>query len=215
MAIKNKDGSVYKLTSPNPVRKEQKQWTEAPMVFHNFDWQGLTLPDEAAPATPFSSDLKNLNISAPVIEPPKVEEDKYIEEIKKEISVVIEETIEEPVEVIEESSYSLETQKFLNEQKVTMWCSPPVITEHIDHLYGENQRTIEYTSKFSFEGVIISQSDLEMKFWAPVKLTRNSIIFPRDVKTRKSRWWKIIEIEEKDGTLASCIMSEHSFNFSD
>ena len=238
MAIKNKDGSVYKLTSPNPVRKEQKQWNDTPMVLHNFDWQGLTLPDETAPATSFSSDIKQLNVSSvmeppvkPVVveptpvetrtpvepEPVEVKEPEpanEIEEIKKEIAIVVQETGTQPTEM-EMPTYSSETQKFLNDQKLLMWCSPPVITEHIDHLYGENQRSVTYTTKFSFEGVIISQNDLQMKFWAPVKLTRNSIVFPRDTKTRKSRWWRITEIENKDGTIATCIPSDQSLNFSD
>jgi hypothetical protein len=206
------------------------------MVLHNFDWQGLTLPDETAPAQPFSSDLKQLNVASvmeppvipkPVVVPPEPAEEEpkpvevkepepvsEIEEIKKEIAIVVQETGTQPTEV-EMPSYSDDTQKFLNEQKLLMWCSPPVITEHIDHLYGENQRSITYTTKFSFEGVIISQNDLQMKFWAPVKLTRNSIVFPRDTKTRKSRWWRITEIESKDGTIATCIPSDQSLNFSD
>ena len=77
--IKNKDGSVYRLTSPNPVRKAQKQWSDTPMVLHNFAWEGLTLPDESAPAKPFSSDIKQLNVSADVpvavMEPPTRETD--------------------------------------------------------------------------------------------------------------------------------------------
>lgn len=209
------------------------------MVLHNFDWRGLTLPDETAPAQPFSSDLQDLNqtsvmeppvetvvippkpveIPKEIIEKPRIEES--IEEIKKEIAIVVQETgiepveVAKPIEVAKTLNYGSETQKFLNEQKLLMWCSPPVITEHIDHLYGENQRSISYTTKFSFEGVIMSQSDLEMKFWAPVRLTRNSIIFPRDTKTRKSRWWRIAEIETRDGTIATCIPSDQSLNFSD
>jgi len=201
------------------------------MVLHNFDWRGLTLPDETAPAKPFSSDIQELNVTSvmeppveTVVVPPKpaekpkeepvVKKPDEIEEIIKEIAIVVQETGTQPTEV-EMPIYSSETQKFLNDQKLLMWCSPPVITEHIDHLYGENQRSIDYTTKFSFEGVIMSQTDLEMKFWAPVKLTRNSIVFPRDTKTRKSRWWRISEIEERDGTIARCIPSDHSLNFSD
>tara|TARA_Y100000034_G_C6910429_1_gene424512 strand:- start:24906 stop:25478 length:573 start_codon:yes stop_codon:yes gene_type:complete len=190
------------------------------MILHNFDWQGLTLPDETAPATQFPSDIKDLNVSAPILEPivpdVKIEptkEVKEVEEVKKEIAIVVQEP-GTPVEV-ETPAYNSETQRFLNENKILMWCSPPVITEHIDHLYGENQRTIEYTTKFSFEGVIVSQEDLEMRFWSPVKLTRHSIIFPREVKSRRSRWWRIVEIEEKDGTFAKCIPSDHSPNFSE
>lgn len=235
MAIKNKDESVYRLNSPNPIRKSQNHWGDTPMVLHNFDWQGLTLPDESAPAKPFPSNLKDLNVSTPVLKPSKpleksdinielpkiepiefdIEEDEDIKEIKEEIAIVVQEVGIKPVEVVKASNYDKETQKFLDEQKILMWCSPPVIVEHIDHLYGENQRTIEYTTKFSFEGVIMSQSDLEMKFWAPIKLTRNSIIYPKEVKVKRSRWWKISEVENRDGTMATCIPSDHSLNFAD
>lgn len=224
MVIKNKDGSVYKLTSPNPIRKAQKQWSDTPMVFHNFDWKGLTLPDETAPSKSFTSDIKQLNVSpaelpTAVMEPPakvevelpNIEEDKEIVNLVENIDSV---AVEEPVEV-KIPTYNAETDKFLSEQKLVMWCSPPLITEQVDHLYGEKQRSISYTTKFSFEGIIISQSDLEMVFWAPVNLTRNSIIYPREVKTRRSRWWRIVEVKQKDGTIAKCIPSDHSLNFSD
>jgi len=119
------------------------------------------------------------------------------------------------IQEVERPKYSEETQQFLDEQKITIWCSPPVITEHIDHLYGENQRTVSYTTKFSFEGIILNQNDLELNLWSPVRLTKNSIVFPRDVRTRKSRWWQIVEITERDGYCARCIPSLHSLNFSD
>lgn len=217
MAIRDEQGNVYRLTSPNPIRRRQNQWNKTSLVLHNFTWQGLTLPDEST-SQPFSSDIEELNISTiEEIAPPKKE---YIPEIKVEPEKDIEEEIsiaiqEVEKEIEETSPYNQETQKFLDENKIMMWCSPPVITETIDHLYGENQRTIDYTTKYSFEGVIISQNDLEMSFWTPIDITRNSIIFPVDLKKRRSRWWRVIETEKKDGTVARCTLSEHSLDFSD
>lgn len=206
------------------------------MIFHNFTWQGLTLPDDSAPAQPFDSGIKEVNqdapaqapvavAEAPVIESPPIEvvdrsvieleTEKEIQEIKKEINIVVEETGIAPVEQeVLKPQYSDETKKWLDQKKIMIWCSPPVITEHIDHLYGDNHRTIEYTTKFSFEGIIVSQNDMELKFWAPIRITKNSIIFPRETGSgRKSRWWRVVHVEEKEGSLCSCILSDESLNF--
>lgn len=36
MVIKNKDGSVYKISCPNPLMEEQTFWGD--FKKHNFDW---------------------------------------------------------------------------------------------------------------------------------------------------------------------------------
>jgi len=226
VAIKNKDGSLYKLTSPNPIRRNQNEWNDdSPIILHNFSWENTKVENNSSVLKPFDSDLSNM-VSVVDMPLPKIEIEVEETPVEEETIEVEEKVIEEPIEeVIEEKSkpivkkqvkkYDSETEKFLNDKKITMWCSPPVITEHKDDLYGDIQRTIEYNRKFSFEGVILEQTDLEMKFWTPVKLTRNSIVFPVDKKTRKARWWKIVEVQEKDGILARCILSDQSLNFGD
>src|SRR5690554_4181580 len=108
MAIKNSDGTVYKLSSPNPVMKNQRKWNEIPMTFHNFEWTSITFPDKST-----------------VGKPHKFEEDKVIEDIEKTIEVVVKET---PVEKIiekpkkEEKYFNDETDEFLKSRKIMIWC---------------------------------------------------------------------------------------------
>lgn len=46
MAIKNKDGTVYKLTCPNPLMQEQDIWS-ADVIFHNHFGIKVCIPDPA------------------------------------------------------------------------------------------------------------------------------------------------------------------------
>ena len=44
MAIKNKDGSVYKLKSPNPIMKSQDVWNN--FTLHNMIFEQTTEEDK-------------------------------------------------------------------------------------------------------------------------------------------------------------------------
>jgi hypothetical protein len=39
MVIKNKDGSVYRLSSPNPLVKNQEKWEKNNIILHNLNWE--------------------------------------------------------------------------------------------------------------------------------------------------------------------------------
>ena len=38
MALKNKDGSTYKLAKPNPIMKDQTLWDNEKFIVHNMTW---------------------------------------------------------------------------------------------------------------------------------------------------------------------------------
>lgn len=62
MPLKNKDGSVYKLSKPNPVGKDQRWWDPDKVVFYNFKWPVITFAETVLPPDPV----------APLVEKPAV-----------------------------------------------------------------------------------------------------------------------------------------------
>jgi hypothetical protein len=71
MTIKNKDGTPFRLQSPNPLTKEQVH--EEDWILHNFNWEPIPTDEkEIAPPTPPSLGV----VESPPIpepEPPKPE----------------------------------------------------------------------------------------------------------------------------------------------
>ena len=65
MAIKNSDGSIFKLNGPIPVMKEQKTWNG--YVLHNMEWN------------PYSFGSEDNNVSQETV----VKKDPFIEELER------------------------------------------------------------------------------------------------------------------------------------
>jgi len=215
MALKNKDGSVYRLKGPNPIMKEQKIWEE--FRVHNMKWDNEILPDsselhaiktdfqvrnsfideldQAAALIPKESDIK-------VVETPTISEPKVILEPKSEITVVENKIVKPPrPENIDNSI-----------PKIFIHCLPAFLDVKIDSVYGDNVQTLKYKSPFSFEGVILDMSDLTFKFWTQAdkftnQILQGSIIYP---KTAQKRWWRVQEIVEKTG---GWIITSHPSDF--
>lgn len=204
MALKNKDGSVYRLKGPNPLMKDQKKWEE--FRVHNMKWGSEVLPDaseihairtdfqvrnnfideldQAAADVGRESDVK-------VVESPTISEPTIILEPKSEITVVENKIVEPP------KSESLDNSV----PKVFIHCLPAFLDRKVDEVYGDNVQTLKYKSPFSFEGVILDMSDLTFKFWTQAddltnQILQGSIIFP---KTLQKRWWRVQERVEKTG----------------
>lgn len=205
MALKNKDGTVYKLRGPNPLMKDQKTWEE--FRVHNMKWGSEILPDaseihaiktdfqvrnnfideldQAAAEVGKESDIK-------VVESPTISEPRVVLEPKSEITVVENKIVEAPrPENIEHSTIP----------KVFIHCLPAFLDKKIDDVYGDTVETLKYKSPFSFEGIILDQSDLTFKFWTESndmtnQILQGSVLYP---KTLQKRWWKVQERMEKTG----------------
>jgi hypothetical protein len=208
MAIKNKDGTIYKLNGPIPVMLEQERWGE--FHVHNFDWNS-TIEKDSSTVKPLDSDFGNLR------------REGFVEELEKtkpvvpEIKVVesdsvspVEAPVEEPKEPeMPELSSEIVPEPDLEPPRVTqkalppdlqkhfVWCLPATMSEKVDELYGDRYTTIKYQRPFSFEAIIVENSDLMFKMWTTVdKITRGSVLFPR---VGEKRWWRVEEIEAKSG----------------
>jgi hypothetical protein len=206
MTLKNKDGSVYRLRSPNPLMKEQKIWE---FRVHNMKWNSEILPDtselqsiktdfqirnsfideldQAAAISSQKSNVKIVETPKNIVLEPKSEVNKVVLEPKSEVNKVVEPTKPEIID------------NFI--PKIFIHCLPAFIDIKIDNVYGDHVQTLKYKSVFSFEGVILDQSDLIFKFWTQAdnltnQILQGSILYP---KTTHKRWWKVQDRFEKTG----------------
>jgi len=183
MVLKNKDGSVYKLRSPNPIGKKQDEgWKKDEIVLHNFSW-GESKVDDITPLNPYST------IANP--KPDPVPDPAPIPEIKYSVDTI-------PVETPQPQPSS----KF--KVTVSFYCLPAEVKTVKDTLYGEIYQRRTYGKKFSFEAIVIEATDLKIRFWSTIdKLSKGSIVYPYRYSDGQPyseyRWWEIYLIEEKSG----------------
>lgn len=172
MVIKNKDGTIYKISEPNPLMNQQDFWGDYKK--HNFDW----LPDI----------VKDGSF--------KIFQDDNSKEIKIEIKKEQEQIPKKPEEFQKETDNVKIIEKKVNisnNKNIKMtacYCLPAKDTQRKDSLYDEIYYKTEYLDKTMIEIVILEKDDLFIKIWCNEKLTEKSILYPRN---KDKRWWKISE----------------------
>jgi hypothetical protein len=188
MAIKNKDGTVFKISGPNPLMEEQTLWKG--FTKHNFEW---------------TEEIDKQNKSKS-FEIKQNKEDVVFEEKK----IVIEEP--KIIEKEEEEEEEVKQQKKISDHKtIQCFCLPAKIIEKKDSLYGEAYQRTEYLDKFIFETVVIEKEDIYIKFWTMEKITKNSIVYP---KNKDKRWWKVSEHTEAPmGFIYTALISDYTPSF--
>lgn len=202
MTLYNKDGSVYKLSGPNPAMKEQKLWGD--FVTHNMEWKPETSEDNTV-VTPLESDFfvkeSFLDALAAAKEDIKVTEIKTPEVQKPEFRT--------PVVRHDSESDVADPEQI---QKTFIHCLPAQIRERKDSLYGEVYKTVKYGSPISFEAVIVAQTDFTLDVWTDTdKISRGSILYP---KTGYKRWWRVQEkVQKESGWLLKSIPSDYQPSF--
>lgn len=198
MALKNKDGSTYKLQKPNPVMKEQVLWANEKFVLHNMKWTG-EISEDKTELSPIHSDL--------------IVQDNFVEELK--------ETKEEPKEedpVFERKVVTAPDVKRIEEEKkpdinkIFVHCLPAIIRTKTDELYGDTYQTIQYEKPISFEAVVITETDLVYEIWTDTNLINaGSVLFP---KTGNKRWWRVKKKQQKaNGWIIECTLSDYQPSF--
>lgn len=199
MVIKNKDGTVYKLQSPNPLTEEQVwEFGEDDYVLHNMNWDADVDEDDAPKVVPkksvFNATKETQEIPVKAQETPDIE----IEERKEEQPAV---------------------PKSVLDKMVIMHCMPVQTKVEKDEFYNEERTIRGYGEKFTIEAVIIKREDYEMRFWATKDLSKGTIVFPSKyvsgVKYSEYRWWKVqARAPKANGFLLSAIPSEDQPDFS-
>lgn len=220
MAIKNKDGTVYKLKGPIPVMLDQERWDD--FQIHNFDWDTATEKDDSNLNKHQSDfgDLKEgfveeLETTKPpmpdikIVESDSVSPVEIPEEPEPEMPDLSSEIVPEP----EEGPPPAEQRKLpSNLQRAFVYCLPATMTQKVDELYGDKYTTIKYQRAFSFEAVMVKNTDLVFQLWTTVdKITRGSVLYP---KLGEKRWWRAEDIVPKSGGfLVTGVPSDHQPSF--
>ncbi len=191
MAIKDKDGTVYKLRGPNPIMTAQKKWDESKIVYYNMEkW------------TPIKDVDEKIQSIKPVLEPTKLEIPPIVHKEPEPERISI-----EPNQTVDRVA------KILAEKKIVFHCLLVTVKHFEDDFYGESNSRTVFGQKFDFPGILVKLDDLQIILWTDVEIKEGSIIFPS--KMEMKRWWKIQEITPKSGGhLYSAIPSDVSPDFS-
>jgi hypothetical protein len=213
MTLYNKDGSVYKLSGPNPAMETQDVWDG--FTVHNMSWDTETKEDNTVVIPKKSDfDLKDNFVTE-------------LEKTKPEIKIVVPKTDKVPLQkapeppeaekferktVVHEDRKRKEEEQNPEIEKNFIHFLPATIKTKTDSLYGESHKTVQYGSPSSFEGVILVQEDFKLVVWTDVnKVTLGSILYP---KTMFKRWWKVNKTEPKEGGfLIESIPSDYQPSF--
>jgi len=202
MALKNKDGTPYRLASPNPVMKTQVLWGNEKFILHNMKWSGETYQDtmkaeKTEKPQSFLSELEESKvIETPVKVQSKEERTSNIYEAKVEVH-------EDKQRIEEETKPEIE--------KIFIHLLPATIKTKIDDLYGDVKKTVFYGQPTSFEAVEIEHQDFYFKIWTEIDIGIGSILYP---KTNNKRWWKVKSKEQKaNGWLITSMPSDYQPSF--
>lgn len=179
MTLKNPDGTPYFVHTHNPLTATQ-EFPEEEVVLHNFEWKG-------------DKRVKPAIEPIPTIEPQKVEPKIELPKVEVKIEPKQEIKIEEP-----------KTKPNPNIKKVLIHCLLSGIVEKVN-FYNETIKTEGFTEKFTFEGVIVNESDMEIFIWTNAReITKGSILYPSKyvdsgISYKSFNWWKVVETEQKSG----------------
>jgi hypothetical protein len=228
MAIKDKDGKVYKLRGPNPIMKEQSEWDQSYVKLINLDWKSEVIADEQNPIKETEKHVINIRDELGLFDNPQtkvVSASQFIKEINEKPEetplpqfVGLEKSqVEKKAEPEEPVVFNVDvrTARILKERGVEFYCAPAIgKKKHTDSLYDDSYETTIYGDQFIFDGIIIDQSDLQLQFWCIKPLAKDSVIY-RKIKEGGERWWRVSQVEPKTGGyLCLCIISDVNPDFS-
>jgi hypothetical protein len=150
MPIRNKDGTLYKISTPNPLMKNQEIKEEWYTV-HNFDTpnnETLVYDEPVKPVKlPDPAPEAKREAPVPIPEPP------------------VPPPVEEKKEVIPQ------------EDKLLCHCLPAKLIEVKDAVYDEVRMKLTYGEKFRFEAVPVRLSDMGYTLWTNIMIENGSIIY--------------------------------------
>ena len=220
MTIKNKDGSVYKLRSPNPIMKVQDVWSG--FEVHNMSFQEQT--ESCENGEPKKKLTKKINLGQITQEEEKPAEKIAINTVPEPEKIELPKFDEEPkpppppqTAFIEEKDDGIIrptqiNEKLKNYKKTILHCLPATVKSLYDDLYNDRSYKITYGKKFTFEVILIEESDMLLVFWTHLQnLEKFSILYPQNFE---KRWWKIDAIKlAPEGFFVRCLPSDDHPSF--
>jgi len=203
MPIKDKDGTIYTLRGPDPLFDTQDNWNRDKVTLLNMKWSDVVIEDKKKHSksikplegfnlsTTDAPEIDNVPPELPKIEPPK--ENVAVIKPPKRQPVAIS---EEPAPPKKPTVVDKKTADLLDEHKVMFHCLPVMRIKHHDELYDVETYTSGFGQKFTFAGIILEETDLQLLFWSDRELADKSVVFPYN---RSIRCWRIDKSEPKSG----------------
>ncbi len=227
MAIKGKDGNVYKLRGPNPLTKDMANWDQSSVKLINLGWKSEVVNDERNPVKQASDNIVNISQELNLYEGPEEthsiparvflnEMEATIDKAPVTVTPSIEiEVIEPPVDEPISIDVDHKVARILQERGVEYYCAPVIgYKKFVDDLYGTSYESPKYGTSFIFDAVVIDFTDLELQFWCVKDVTKDSIVYRKNSQGGE-RWWRIEAVEAKTGGyLCNCTISDLNPDFS-
>jgi hypothetical protein len=210
MAIRDRDGNVYKLRGPNPIMRDQSKWEKDRVVFVNMKFGKTTevVADERNPIKKFKTDYSILDVGeelnllsneefdsnvAVIPQPQQLDQTDLVNNPEESPPNTLEHV---PVQQITITGVDENMKRMFQRNMIEFHCAPAIREEHIDALYGDRKISTRYGKKHVFDGVIVSQSDLEIQFFSFRPIAIGSIVFPVNLD---KQWWRVEEVAPKTG----------------
>ena len=223
MVIRKKDGNIYILEGPNKLVKNQENWDNKKIVFHNFSWEEIVWKNKNFSVPSQTKNIERTIENPVIVEDPVVVENSVASEIIKECP-----KIDVPINK-NEDYFDFPILRY----KTMMHCLPAKIINKEDEFYGDKRQKIIYGKKFVFPSVLLENDDLQIQFWTSDpnnQIGEKSIVFPfayevynnqtssyDRVPFDEHRWWIINKKEKKEegGWIFFAIPSLNQPDFSD
>ena len=220
MSIKNKDGSVYRLRGPNPIMRSQDVWEG--FEIHNMNFESQTennnLPQikktnkinlGQVTIAPVEQPSESIKVDTPIYHEPVVNTPEQPDIVK--VDVVPPPPPSNPFVKSQEEEHIIRptkiNEKLLQYRKTILHCLPAKVKTVIDDLYMDRSFKVSYGQKFTFEVIIVDETDLSIVFWTHLEnVERFSIIYPQN---NEKRWWKVDSVKSApEGFFLRCLPSD-------
>lgn len=186
MTIFNEDGTVYKISAPNPIMENQSIWDMSRVILINMDFPVSVVPDPHR-----SPLLEKLAVKLPL--PQVILEEPPAPSLQPE--VIVEPPLCESEPIVEPERMPMQPAIYSNtitHHTTLFHCLPMEIREIKDALTGKMLTANTFGNKFTFQGDIVDEEDLYCRFLTEHELPVNSVVYPRN---HSRRWWQIQNTE--------------------
>lgn len=206
MAIRDKDGQIYKLHGPNPLMEGQDLWKSEHTFVINFRPDNvITHNDDYT----WEKELKKEFDIRDLAQELGLNEPGEVKGVLINPRDFIDELSEHPAEP-EVIQVSQNTAKVIEKNQAIFHCVPIIEITVVDKLYGTPRKRRSYGERFSFDGVLMGHDDLQIVFWAVREVPLQSVVYHQG----EARWWRITEAAPQDkGFVYRGVVSEVNPSF--
>lgn len=190
MAIRDKDGSVYQLRGPNPLLQNQREWDRSQIVLLNCGWKGEVVEDVRSPVKESRANVRD--IAEELSLKPNaafVPASQFVAEAaappKGPVNIDVDERL----------------GRILKERGVQYHCAPVVgYRSRRDPVYDSVTETPAYGEPYTFDAVVVSESDFQLQFWCVRAVSKHSVVYRKAGGAKlDGRWWRVDDVAPKTG----------------